>query len=62
MTTLKFIAWWASDNSAGLRAGSEELTIQFKHGVPVTEDTVEYWRDQVSQFFDGAVVEGGVVR
>ena len=61
MTILRFIAWWASDNSAGLCAGSEEVTITFKYGVPVTDDTVAYWRDQVSQFFDGAVVEGGKI-
>ena len=62
MTTLKFVAWWNGEPAAGIRSGSEQITIQFKYGVPVDEDMVAYWRDTVAQYFDGAVVEGGVVK
>lgn len=57
MTTLKFVAWWNGEKAAGINPGSEEVTIQFKWGQPLDEDTVAYWQDMVSQFFDGAYVE-----
>ncbi len=62
MTTLRFIAWWNGEPAAGFCPGSEEVTITFKYGMPIDEDVVAYWRDQVAAFYDGAVVEGGVVR
>ena len=56
--TLKFIAWWNGEPAAGIRAGSEEITIEFKHSVSVTdEDAVAFWRESVAQYFDGAHVE-----
>jgi hypothetical protein len=55
--TLKFIAWWNGEPAAGIRAGSEEVTITFKHGTVVDEDAVAYWRDMIAQYFDGAHVE-----
>jgi hypothetical protein len=54
---LKFIVWWNGEPAAGIRSGSEEVTIQFKHGVTLDEDTVAFWKDSVSQYFDGAHVE-----
>jgi len=54
---LKFIAWWNGEPGAGIRSGSEEVTIEFKYGVTMDEDTIAFWKESVVQYFDGAHVE-----
>jgi hypothetical protein len=57
MTRLKFFAAWDGEPDAGLHAGSEIVSIQFQYGQSLDEDTIEYWRDAVADFYDGAYVE-----
>ena len=57
MTRIMFDVTWAGEKDAGIRAGSEEVTIQFRYGQPVDAALIEYWRTAISEFFDGASVE-----
>ena len=57
MTRLTFNAEWSGELAAGLRAGSEEVTIQFRDGQHLDADLVEYWQDAIAEFYNGAVVE-----
>jgi hypothetical protein len=56
MTQLIFHAEWAGERAAGINPGYEKITITFEHGQPLDEDTVNYWRESVAQFYDGARV------
>jgi hypothetical protein len=55
-TSLKFEVEWFGEPDAGLRAGSEEVTIKFKYGQPLDEDTIDYWQGVIADFYEGAGV------
>jgi hypothetical protein len=38
-------------------AGTEEVTIEFKYDQPLDAELVEHWRQNIAEFYDGAVVE-----
>jgi hypothetical protein len=57
MTKLIYDASWSGEPNAGIMPGSEEVTIQFKYGQPIDEDVIEYWREAIAEFYDGAHVE-----
>jgi hypothetical protein len=57
MNKLVFIAEWHGERAAGINPGHEEITIQFKYGQPVDDqDTIDYWREAIQDFYDGAKV------
>ena len=55
-TQLKFDVQWGGERAAGINPGSEEVTIIFKHGQPLDEDTINFWRVALCEFYDGAQV------
>ena len=57
MTRLIFNADWPGEPNAGIWPGAEEIAIEFKHGQPIDEDVIEFWREAISEFYDGAHVE-----
>jgi hypothetical protein len=57
MTRLTYDASWPGDSSAGIWPGAEEVTITFKHGQPIEDDAIEFWREVVQEFYDGSHVE-----
>lgn len=55
--TLIFHAEWFGEPAAGLRAGYEKITISFEYGgIVLDADTVDFWRESVKDFYDGAKV------
>jgi len=56
MTELKFQAEWSGELAAGIQPGYEEVTIQFKYGQPIDQGVIDYWRQNVEDFYDGATV------
>jgi len=56
-TKLVFVASWPGEPNAGILPGYEEVTIQFKHGQPIDDDTLLYWSDAVRDFYGGSTVE-----
>lgn len=57
MITLTFYAEWHGERAAGINPGSEEIDITLKHAQSIGEDEIEFWRDSVAQYFDGAHVQ-----
>lgn len=56
MKTITFDAVWNGELSAGIRSGSEVVTISFEHGC-MDEDAIEFFRECVAEYFDGAGVK-----
>lgn len=57
MTRITFSVDWSGEFAAGILPGSEEVSIEFKYGHPVTEDLIEFWIDSLAEFYDGAAVK-----
>lgn len=57
MIILDYYAKWHGEPAAGINPGSESVTITLKYTNSVDDDTVEYWRSAVADYFDGAHVE-----
>jgi hypothetical protein len=56
-SSIKFYVEWAGELAAGIRPGSETVTINFEYGtVVVDREAIEYWRESVSGYYDGATV------
>ncbi len=56
-TKLVFVASWPGEPNAGIFPGYEEITIEFKHGQPIDEDTISFWQEAIQEFYDGSTVE-----
>ena len=56
MTQLILHAAWAGEIGAGIRSGYEKITINFEHGQDLDEEVIDYWRQSVAEFYDGARV------
>lgn len=52
VTKLQFVASWSGEEAAGLRAGYEEIEINFKYGIEVDQECVEFWRNCLRDYFD----------
>jgi hypothetical protein len=57
MTRLTYFAEWRGEPQAGIMAGTNEVTIEFKYDQPLDAELVEYWRESIAEFYDGATVE-----
>ena len=55
-TKLVFLTEWHGEQAAGINPGHEEITIQFKYGQPLDQDVIDYWREAILDFYDGAKV------
>jgi len=55
-TTIKFFVEWHGEMAAGIRPGSENVSITFEHTDTVDSDTVEFWHDSLKEYYDGAAV------
>ena len=56
MTTLKFFCIWHGEKNAGILPGSEDVTITFDNTDSLDGDTVEFFRDTLVDYYDGATV------
>ena len=56
MATMTFEVEWRGEPDAGLLSGSETVTIELRHTPEIDADTVEYFRDALKEFYDGATV------
>ena len=56
MTVLTFRAEWHGERAAGINSGSEEVTISFKSDNIIEPETINYWREAIVDFYDGAKV------
>jgi hypothetical protein len=54
MVTLKFYVSWNGEPGAGIRSGSEDVSITFSHTDSVDSDTVEFFRESLREYYDGA--------
>ena len=57
MVTLTYYAEWHGERAAGINPGSEEIDLTLKYSDSVDEDTIEFWRESVAEYFDGAHVK-----
>lgn len=57
MAKLTFEAEWHGEMAAGIRPGSETVTIEFVHTSEFDADTIEYFQDVIREYFDGASVQ-----
>lgn len=57
MIKLTYYAEWHGERAAGINPGSEEIEITLKHTDSIDEDSIEFWRESVAQYFDGAGVQ-----
>lgn len=46
---------WHGEMAAGIRPGSEVVTVSFEYG-PVDDDTIEHFAGVIADYFDGATV------
>ena len=46
---------WDGEMAAGIRAGSEIVTIGFQYG-PVDDEAIEYFASVIADYFEGAMV------
>ncbi len=56
-TKLVFAASWPGEPNVGIFPGYEEVTVLFKYGQPIDDDTLLYWHDVIQEFYDGSRVE-----
>lgn len=56
MTRITYHAEWAGERAAGINPGSEDVTIEFRHGQPVDADVLNFWKDSIAEFYDGGTV------
>ena len=54
-STLTFDVEWAGEIGAGIRAGSEVVTLQLEFG-PADAELIEFFREAIAQYYDGATV------
>lgn len=57
MLTLHYHAEWAGERAAGIHPGSEDLSIVFKYSGSPDVEMIDYFRDAVAEYFDGAHVK-----
>jgi hypothetical protein len=50
--TIKFYVEWPGERAAGIRGGSEHVSISFEYGTVIDSDTVEFFRESLREFFD----------
>jgi hypothetical protein len=55
MTTIKLYAYWPGEAAAGIRSGSEVITISLEHG-PFEPEDVEAFQQTVREMYDCATV------
>jgi len=55
MPKIVFHAEWQGERAAGIMPGQEQVTIGFEYG-PLDSGAIEYWREAVKDYFDGARV------
>lgn len=48
---------WNGEMEAGIRPGSERVTLQLEYTHEVDADSVEFFRDCLASYFDGAGVK-----
>jgi hypothetical protein len=56
MVRLEFFAVWSGEKNAGLLAGSETIKIEFSESDSLNKDDIEYFRETLSEYYDGANV------
>lgn len=57
MIKLTYYTEWHGERAAGINPGSEEVEIVLKHVDSVDEEMIDFWRESIAQYFDGAHVE-----
>lgn len=57
MTSIRFNVHWHGELAAGIRPGYENVVLTFEYTDSIDTDTLEYWREAVRDYYDGATVE-----
>ena len=56
MAKMTFEVQWCGEEEAGIMSGRETVTIEFARADLFSEDEMDYWRQSLREYFDGAVV------
>lgn len=57
MIKLTYYAEWPGERAAGINSGSEEIDITLKYHDTANEDMIEFFRETIAEYFDGAHVK-----
>lgn len=56
MSKITFEAIWHGERAAGINSGSETVIIEFANTSEIDAETVEYFREALRDYYDGAIV------